>query len=111
LMVFHQYSQYALLANILVVPLVPLMMAFTFYAGLAGLFVPGIAWLISVPAVILLSYSAHAISFVANLPNAKTEIVFSPYFLVISYIFLVIAIGLLWNKTRHSFRKESIHAS
>jgi competence protein ComEC len=110
LLVFHQYSQYALLANILVVPLVPILMACTFYAGLAGLFMPGIAWLVSVPAVISLSYSARVISFVANLPNAKTEVTFSPYMLVLSYIFIVITIGHLWNKTRHSFRKDNMHA-
>jgi uncharacterized membrane protein len=90
--------------------LVPILMACTFYAGLAGLFMPGIAWLVSVPAVISLSYSARVISFVANLPNAKTEVTFSPYMLVLSYIFIVITIGHLWNKTRHSFRKDNMHA-
>jgi competence protein ComEC len=109
LLIFHQYSQYALLANILVVPLVPFMMASTFYAGLVGLVAPGLAGMIGAPATILLSYSVQAINFVANLPNAKMEVAFNPKMLIISYALFVIIVGYLWNKTRYSFRKE--HAS
>jgi competence protein ComEC len=108
LLVFHQYSQYSLLANVLVVPLVPFMMAATFYAGLAGLFAPGLASLVGAPATILLSYSVHVISYVANLPNAKTEFTLTPYTLIASYALLVVAIGFLWKKTNYSFRKDNI---
>jgi competence protein ComEC len=111
LLVFHQYSQYALLANILVVPLIPLAMMLTFLAGLAGLIVPAAAGIISAPAALLLNYSVHTISYVAGLPNAKTEVVFSLGLLVVSYIFLSVFVGFLWHKTKHSFRKEPEMAS
>jgi hypothetical protein len=59
----------------------------------------------------LLNYSVSIISFIANLPNAKTDITFSPNLLVVSYIFVIFTIGFLWRKTRHSFRKDNIQAS
>jgi competence protein ComEC len=111
LLAFHQYSQYALLANILVVPLVPFMMALTFFSGIAGLITPGVAGLVGAPATFLLNYSVSIISFIANLPNAKMDITFSPNLLVVSYIFVIFTIGFLWRKTRHSFRKDNIQAS
>jgi competence protein ComEC len=111
LLAFHQYSQYALLANILVVPLVPFMMALTFFSGIAGLITPGVAGLVGAPATFLLNYSVSIISFIANLPNAKTDITFSPNLLVVSYIFVIFIIGFLMRKTRHSFRKDKIQMS
>jgi predicted membrane metal-binding protein len=111
LLAFHQYSKYALLANILVVPLVPFMMALTFFSGIAGLITPGVAGLVGAPATFLLNYSVSIISFIANLPNAKTDITFSPNLLVVSYIFVIFIIGFLMRKTRHSFRKDKIQMS
>jgi competence protein ComEC len=109
LLSFHQYSKYALLANVLVLPLVPLAMLFTFIAGILGLLVPSIAGIAGLPALSLLSYSTHIISFIANLPNAKTEIDFSSKLLIVSYLMLFLLILFLWRKTQHSFRKETAH--
>jgi competence protein ComEC len=108
LLSFHQYSKYALLANVLVLPIVPLAMLFTFVAGLAGLIMPSFATVAGLPAWGLLSYSVHAISFVANLPNAKTEVGFNYHMLEISYAILLLLILFLWRKTQHSFRKEIV---
>jgi competence protein ComEC len=107
LLSFHQYSKYALLANVLVLPIVPFAMLFTFIAGMSGLIVPGIASIVGLPALALLDYSTHAISFIANLPNAKTEIEFNTRLLEISYAILLLLILFLWRKTQHSFRKET----
>jgi competence protein ComEC len=107
LLVFHQYSKYALLANILVVPLIPMAMAFTFFAGLVGLAFPAAAGLAGFPAAVLLSYSIHVIGYAANLPNAKTDVVFSSNLFVLSYLVLLTAMGFLWFKTKHSFRKDN----
>jgi hypothetical protein len=86
-------------------------MALTFFSGIAGLITPGVAGLVGAPATFLLNYSVSIISFIANLPNAKTDITFSPNLLVVSYIFVIFTIGFLWRKTRHSFRKDNIQAS
>jgi hypothetical protein len=84
-----------------------LAMLFTFIAGISGLIVPGIASVVGLPALVLLGYSTHAISFIANLPNAKTEVEFNSHLLEISYAFLLLLILYLWRKTQHSFRKET----
>jgi competence protein ComEC len=104
LFAFHQYSQYALPANLLVLPLVPLAMMLTFVAGIAGLLTPGIATFIGMPANFVLSYMIKTISYIANLPNAKNEIVFMLPTMVGTYIILVFIIFLLWYKTKHRFR-------
>jgi competence protein ComEC len=104
LLAFHQYSQYALPANLLVLPLVPLAMMLTFVAGMAGLIAPSIASFFGIGATAILSYMVKVIGLIANLPGAKSEVAFSVSALVASYIALVIVVGLLWHKTKHNFR-------
>jgi competence protein ComEC len=106
LMSFHQYSQYALPANLLVLPLVPLAMLLTFFAGIFGLFAPGMAHLAGIPATIVLHYMVKIIEFIANLPNAKSEVIFALPTLVGVYILLIFVIVFLRYKTQHKFRAE-----
>lgn len=106
ILAFHQYSPYALLANLLVLPLVPLAMLLTFFAGLAGLIAPGIAPLLGQPANIVLHYSTSAIGYIANLPGAKSEINFSINALTAGYVILMITAFFLWRKTQHNFRRS-----
>jgi competence protein ComEC len=110
LLTFHQYSQYALPANLLVLPLVPLAMMLTFIAGVAGLIVPGIASLFGIAAAVILNYMIKTIGFISNLPGAKSEITFSLSQLVVSYMVLTVIITILWRKTKHNFRSSN-HAS
>jgi competence protein ComEC len=104
---FHQYSQYALPANLLVLPLVPFAMMLTFIAGLAGLVFPGIAAWFGIAATFILHYMVKIIGFIANLPGAKSEVAFGLPMLVISYIILVLIITSLWLKTKHKFRSDN----
>jgi competence protein ComEC len=104
---FHQYSQYALPANLLVLPLVPFAMMLTFIAGLAGLVLPGIAVWFGIAATFILHYMVKIIGFIANLPGAKSEVAFGLPMLVISYIILVLIITSLWLKTKHKFRSDN----
>jgi competence protein ComEC len=108
LLAFHQYSPYALFANLLVLPFVPLAMMFTFIAGLAGLLVPSIAPLVGLPAAIILRYSIRVINYIANLPNAKMEVTFSVIGLIASYMCLIAGAVYLWKKTKHKFRDEPV---
>jgi hypothetical protein len=67
--------------------------------------------LVGAPATFLLSYSVHIIGFVANLPNAKSEVALTPGMLIISYFLLAATIGYLWKKTNFKYRKENVKAS
>lgn len=102
--VFGQYSIYALPANLLVLPVVPFAMLFTFLAGVGGLIIPGLAGFFGVPATALLSYCTFVIEKIANLPSAQGEVSVSRYYLAGSYIFAVLLMIWLWRKTKHNFR-------
>jgi competence protein ComEC len=108
ILAFHQYSPYALLANLLILPLVPLAMLLTFTAGLAGLIAPGVASLIGTPAAIILQYSIQTVGYVANLHNSKLEVNFSVKVLVVCYIIVILAMVALLHKTKHKFREETL---
>jgi competence protein ComEC len=103
---FGQYSIYALLANILVLPVVPFAMLFTFVAGLGGVLIPVLASVFGWPAHVLLSYSTFVIEKIANLPNAKGEVEIANLVVFISYLMIALAIFYLWKKTKHNFRAK-----
>jgi competence protein ComEC len=105
---FHQYSPYALMANLLVLPLVPFAMFFTFIAGLVGLITPGIAGFSGIPAYALLRYSAQTVSRISGLPNAKMDLNFNAQFMVLSYILLIFLMLFLQRQTKHRFREAPL---
>lgn len=107
LMSFGIFATYALIANVLVLPLVPLAMLCTFFAGIAGLLVPGIAPIVAFPATVILTYSTTVIEKVAALPNAQLEVEFNPPLMIASYIGLSIVITFLVRRTRHDFRNPN----
>lgn len=102
---FGQYSTYALVANILVLPLVPLAMLLTFIAGVGGLAVPGFAELFGWPARLVLSSNIFVVAWVAGLPGASGEIKFGITALIVSYVLLLAALVYLWRKTDYNHRE------
>ena len=106
LLYFGTYSYYALPANILVLPLVPAAMLFTFIAGIAGLAVPSLAWLVGIPATLLLRYSTGVIDKMANMPDAQKELVFNTSLMIAGYIAIAILMIFLKRRTGHDFRGE-----
>lgn len=100
---FSQLTPYALIANIIVVPLIPLAMAATFMAGLIGLAVPG--WgLVGFPAQLLLDFMIAVVRWVANLPGSQTELSFSLTGLICSYLILSLLSLYMWRRTKLNFR-------
>lgn len=107
LMYFGIFSAYALLANILVLPLVPMAMLLTFIAGIIGLALPGLAEIGGLPATLVLKYSTSVIQRIANLPNSQIELVFNAPLMIASYIFIAVVITYLIRRTKHDFRREN----
>lgn len=103
---FGHYSPYALLANLLVLPLVPLTMLLTFVAGIGGLLLPGLAHIFGLPATILLKYMTTVIAHIADWPGAYGEVAFGLPALVVCYLALTGLTVMLWRKTRYDFRSE-----
>ncbi len=106
--IFGQYSPYALLANVLILPFVPLAMLATFAAGIIAICLPQIAPLTGLPAAWVLEYMTGAVYYIARIPGAAGALEFGIAALVVGYIGMVIACIFMWRKTRHNFGKDNI---
>lgn len=106
---FGQLSSYALIANVLVLPTIPLAMLATFIAGIAGLVLPGIAPIAGWPAEVILGYTTGVVNLVAGLPGAQETLHFTIQALVGSYAVIVLMCVLCASKSKFSFqdRKEA----
>ncbi len=105
---FGQYSSLSLLANVLILPLIPLAMALVFVAGVGGLSVPSIAGVIGWPAEILLRYMTTIVDKLAVLPQATSEIKFTSTLVIVSYISIFSLMIYLWRRTNYEFRNYNI---
>lgn len=105
--VFGYYSMYALLANALVVPLIPLTMLLTFISGLLGLLITPIAPWFGHLVSWLLDYMKMIVNWIIQLPSSQTEITFSVGAVIIGYVLIGLLTVFLWVKTKHNFRDNS----
>lgn len=109
---FGEYATYALLANILVLPLVPLAMLFTFFAGVGGVILPGVASVFGWPARFILMSNLWVVATIARLPGASGQITFSLTAMIICYGALIGLLVYLWRTTNYNFRQseeDSLH--
>jgi competence protein ComEC len=70
LYIFGQVSLVSLVANLLVVPLVPAAMLLTLAAGIAGMVVPGLCGWLAWPTILLLTYMLDVTGLLSRLPFA-----------------------------------------
>jgi len=98
---FGQISFIGLLANVMVVALVPLAMLLSMVAGLAGMLVTPLAGWFAWPARILLTYMLDIAHVLSRIPHIFVQHLSLP---VLEMIGLYLLIGtmtyLLWNKTK-----------
>ncbi len=100
--VFGQYSPLALVANLLILPFIPLAMLFTFVAGLAGyLGLPKLITVLAWPAQTLLAYMIQIVDWLAAAPFASQSIQLGLTGLAMSYIGLLFATIYLYRRTGH----------
>lgn len=105
---FGQFSNVAVIANLLVLPLVPLAMLLTFVAGIVSLIMPGLALLAGLPASWLLGYMTSVASYLAGLSWAQTEVTITPWHVAGMYVLMLVGCVYMWRKTRFSLRDSSI---
>jgi len=106
--IFGQLSVIALLANLLILPLIPLAMLLTFIAGLAGFIIPGIQTIIAWPAQELLNVIVKVVEWCAGLPNAQIEWQASVGIVVASYCLLIGACIYMKWRVHYSLHTASI---
>ncbi len=106
--VFGQYSPLALLANLLILPLIPIAMLLTFIAGICGLLLPSAASMVGWPAEVVMRYMTSVVDILAQQPSATSEVKFSITSVLIFYVVLVGAMVYLWRRTHYEFRDYNI---
>lgn len=106
---FGQYSSLSLLANVLILPLIPLAMALVFVAGAGGLALPSLAGIIGWPAEILLRYMTTVVDKLAVLPQATSEIKFTSTLVIISYLLIFCTMIYLWHGRVFVFTNFDVH--
>lgn len=77
------FSLVSLPANLLVLPIVPLAMALSAVAGVAGMLVPALAPFFGLPAYLVLTYILEVARFMSTLPLASVLVPQFPFLLVL----------------------------
>jgi ComEC/Rec2-related protein len=75
MVIFGELSLISIIANILVIPFIPIAMAFTFVAGVAGAIAPpGLLAILAVPAKVMLVAMTSVIAMLSSIPWALIEV-------------------------------------
>lgn len=101
---FGTISNVAIIANLLVVPLVPLAMLLTFLCGMGVVVGLPFVGLLAVPTEWLLGYMTNVATFVANIPWAQSDLTFGPWLWLGYAVMLALWCIWMWRQTGYSFR-------
>ncbi|MFY9228052.1 MAG: ComEC/Rec2 family competence protein [Candidatus Microsaccharimonas sp.] len=107
---FGIISNVAIIANIMIVPLVPLAMLLTFISGIAALVMEPIASIIALPATWLLTYMTTTAQYLADLPWAQTEFSAQWWMIILYYVMLVVACVVMQRVSKFQLREVNIVA-
>jgi competence protein ComEC len=104
-----QFSPYGLLANIVVLPIVPLAMLLTFVAGIGAFILPiELGKIVAWPAEKLLNYIIDVAKWTADLPGASQTVSFSVWSTIGVFVIMSgILLYLKW-RTKHNFREDNV---
>lgn len=108
LFVFSEYSPLSLIANILVVPAIPVAMLLSFVVGFYSLFFTFGATLVGYPAQKLLSYITWLVGKMSVLPGVSATATFTSSTLITSYTVLAVLCIFFWRRTGYKFREYSV---
>lgn len=109
ILAFGQFSNVAVVANLLIVPLVPLAMLLTFVSGLAAAIVPhSLASLIAMPAEWLLRYMTATAEYLASTPWAQTTVSITWWGAFGFYAVIIATCFYMWLKAHYSLLRGSI---
>lgn len=105
---FGQFSNVAILANLLVLPLVPLAMLLTFLAGVGALALPALATMIGAPAQWLLTYMTTVTEYLSKVPWAQSELQINGWIVVAAYAVIVGACVYMWRVSKLNLRDTNV---
>lgn len=99
--VFGRVSTFSIVANLLVVPFVPIAMLLSLFAGLAGMWLPAFSGYIALPAKLILNYMLAIATYFAHIPHVVIERSISMTQMFYMYAVLGFVIITLWLKNRN----------
>lgn len=108
LFIFGDFSTLSLIANVLVVPLVPLAMLLTFIAGVAGSVLPGLAPIIAVPATLILSFITEVVRLLAQIPWAQLPFTIAWPVMLGCYVAIVAIVFTMQRRLKFNFMRTSV---
>lgn len=99
--IFGRFSPISLLANLLVVPLVPYAMLAALTAGIVGSVAPVAAGVFAWPAKVILSYMLSVVSLTSDLPFASTDVRLSASSMLGIYVLIVLIVLVKQRRSVH----------
>ncbi len=98
---FYEYSIYSILLNFIVIPLMPVVMAFGGAGILTGCLIPKFGKVIGIPAHLVLSLYENLGEWVVTWPQAVVRIGReAPWQIIVYYLILLVSLLLLWYDRR-----------
>jgi competence protein ComEC len=108
-MTFGQLSIIALVAKLLIVPLVPLAMLFSAVAGTVGMLAPQIAGWFALPARLLLTYMLDIVHILSSIPSVLIHRAISTGYMIAVYS---VVVGLIMiNQHKYKKNKKSLETA
>jgi competence protein ComEC len=104
LMIFGDLSVLSLVANVLVVPLIPIAMALTLVAGAIGWSLPVVAW----PAIWLLTYMCQLVQLLSSVSWASVPLSISVPVCLLLYGLVALIGVVLFRKTKYDYLGSSM---
>ena len=105
---FGHYSPLALLANLVMLPLVPIAMLLTAVAGIVESISSTLGSVAGLPAYGILLYMTNITEWLASSPWAAGEVSFSLHHVVYSYTAILLLIIILRLLTGHKLKRETV---
>lgn len=103
------FSPYGLIANLLVLPILPFTMLLSFIAGVGAIFLPNfLAQILACPAIFLLKYIILVANFVADFPGAIQSAPISVNVFIVIMTTILVFVLILKKITRHNFREDNL---
>jgi competence protein ComEC len=97
MVIFGELSLISVIANMIVVPFIPIAMAFTFIAGLSQILIAPIAAWVAIPAKVLLTSMTTIIELLARVPWALIEVNVSWFAAFAWYVSVLFALSIMYR--------------
>lgn len=108
MVIFGTFSALSPLANLFVLPAIPMLMFFGFIAGICGMLLPALSVWVGLPAVLLAGYILHLTAALSNLPGYSTALHAPAPLAILFYVsFMLLILALMKRTNLPEVRREA----